>query len=123
MSGIIDSDEIKLNELSVNYDNINFYSNLDDALKQNFDGFIVATPPETHFEIGQKIIQKGIPLLIEKPFCLCLDEAQQLVDDAKSKNINTDARQSHGEVETGGIKVRVLGEDSNDFKFKIRNKN
>ena len=88
LSGIIDSDEIKLNELSVNYDNINFYSNLDDALKQKFDGFIVATPPETHFEIGQKIIQKGIPLLIEKPLCLCPDEAQQLVDDAKSKNIN-----------------------------------
>ena len=88
LSGIIDSDEIKLNELSVNYDNINFYSNLDDALKQDYDGFIVATPPETHFEIGQKIIQKGIPLLIEKPLCLCPDEAQQLVDDVKSKNIN-----------------------------------
>jgi hypothetical protein len=42
---------------------------------------------------------------------------------AKSKNISTNARGSHGEVEAGGIKVKVLGEDSNDFKFKIRNKN
>jgi hypothetical protein len=25
-------------------------------------------------------------------------------------------------VEAGGIKVRVLGEDSNDFKFKIKQK-
>ena len=41
---------------------------------------------------------------------------------AKSKNINTDARKSHGVVEAGGLKVRVLGEDSNDFKFKIKNK-
>jgi len=40
---------------------------------------------------------------------------------AKSKNINTNPRQAHGEIETGGIKVRVLGEDSNDFKFKIKN--
>jgi len=39
---------------------------------------------------------------------------------AKSKNINTDARKSHGVVEANGIKVKVLGEDSNDFKFKIR---
>jgi hypothetical protein len=31
-------------------------------------------------------------------------------------------RQSHGEVEAGGIKVRVLGDDANDFKFKIKNK-
>jgi len=42
---------------------------------------------------------------------------------AKSKNISTDARSSHGEVEAGGFKVRVLGQDSNDFKFKIKNKN
>jgi hypothetical protein len=43
---------------------------------------------------------------------------------AKSKNISMDPRQQHsGEINTGGIKVRVLGEDSNDFKFKIRNKN
>ena len=41
---------------------------------------------------------------------------------AKSKNINVDSRQSHGEVEAGGIKVRVLGDDSSDFKFKIKNK-
>ena len=41
---------------------------------------------------------------------------------AKSKNINMDPRQSHGVVEAGGIKVRALGESSNDFKFKIKQK-
>ena len=41
---------------------------------------------------------------------------------AKSKNINMDPRQSHGVVEAGGIKVRVLGDNSDDFKFKIKNK-
>jgi len=42
---------------------------------------------------------------------------------AKSKNISMDPRQQHsGVVEAGGVKVRVLGEDSNDFKFKIKQK-
>jgi len=41
---------------------------------------------------------------------------------AKSKNINMDPRQSHGVVEAGGIKVRVLGDDSNSFKFKMKRK-
>ena len=42
---------------------------------------------------------------------------------AKSKNVNMDPRQSHsGEIQAGGIKVRVLGEDANDFKFKIKRK-
>jgi len=40
---------------------------------------------------------------------------------AKSKNINMKPRQAHGEVEVGGIKVKVLGDNSSDFKFKIKN--
>jgi hypothetical protein len=40
---------------------------------------------------------------------------------AKAKNVNMNPRQSHGTIEAGGIKVRVLGEDSSDFKFKIKN--
>ena len=42
---------------------------------------------------------------------------------AKAKNINMDPRQQHsGEINTGGLKFKVLGDDSNDFKFKIKNK-
>ena len=40
---------------------------------------------------------------------------------AKAKNINMNPRQSHGTVEAGGIKVKVLGDNSSDFKFKIKN--
>jgi len=39
---------------------------------------------------------------------------------AKGKNIDVNPRGTHGNENTGGMKVRVLGEDSNDFKFKIR---
>ena len=41
---------------------------------------------------------------------------------AKAKNINTTARSSHGETNVGGMKVRVLGDDSASFKFKIKSK-
>ena len=39
---------------------------------------------------------------------------------ADGKNINVDPRGVHGGDQPGGLKVRVLGEDSNDFKFKIK---
>jgi hypothetical protein len=45
---------------------------------------------------------------------------------AKDKNINLDPRQTHGQFEAGGVKVRVLGESSSDMKnrsFKIKKKN
>ncbi len=40
---------------------------------------------------------------------------------ANAKNVNMSPRQSHGEVDAGGVKVRVLGDSSSDFKFKIKN--
>tara|TARA_R100001443_G_scaffold6499_1_gene15424 strand:- start:427 stop:1635 length:1209 start_codon:yes stop_codon:yes gene_type:complete len=40
---------------------------------------------------------------------------------AKSKNVDMNPRQSFGEVEAGGMKVKVLGDNSSDFKFKIKN--
>ena len=42
---------------------------------------------------------------------------------AKAKNVNMDPRQAHGKVESSGLKFKVLGDDANDFKFKIKNKN
>tara|TARA_Y100000593_G_scaffold51174_2_gene96278 strand:- start:11233 stop:12414 length:1182 start_codon:yes stop_codon:yes gene_type:complete len=42
---------------------------------------------------------------------------------AKSKNVNMNPRQERGgQVEGGGIKFKVLGDNSSDFKFKIKNK-
>jgi len=41
---------------------------------------------------------------------------------AKSKNVDMNPRQAFGEVQAGGMKVKVLGDNSNDFKFKIKNK-
>jgi len=42
---------------------------------------------------------------------------------AKDKNIDMNPRQVHGETNVGGVKYRVLGENANDFKFKIKSKN
>ena len=42
---------------------------------------------------------------------------------AKAKNVDMNPRQSHGKIEAGGMKFKVLGENTSDFKFKIKNKN
>ena len=45
---------------------------------------------------------------------------------AKDKNIDLNPRQTHGEINAGGMKVRVLGQSSADIKnrsFKIKSKN
>ena len=41
---------------------------------------------------------------------------------AKSKNVSMEPRQEfNGQINTSGLKVKVLGSNSNDFKFKIKN--
>ena len=42
---------------------------------------------------------------------------------AKAKNVDMNPRQAHGKIEAGGMKFKVLGDNSSDFKFKIKNKN
>jgi hypothetical protein len=39
---------------------------------------------------------------------------------SKAKNVNMNPRQAHGEIEAGGMKFKVLGDNSSDFKFKIK---
>ena len=45
---------------------------------------------------------------------------------AKDKNINLEPRKTHGEVNVGGVKYKVIGDSSSDIRnrsFKIRKKN
>jgi hypothetical protein len=41
---------------------------------------------------------------------------------AKAKNVDMDPRQSHKTIETGGLKFKVLGDDTSDFKLRIKNR-
>jgi len=40
---------------------------------------------------------------------------------AKAKNVDMNPRQNHGKIDAGGVSVKVLGDNSSDFKFKIKN--
>ena len=42
------------------------------------DGIIIATPPNSHFDISMRAIRAKIPILIEKPLTLNLGEAEEI---------------------------------------------
>lgn len=46
---------------------------------ESLDGVIIATPPVLHAEMAEVAIAAGVPVLIEKPMTLSVNEAQQLV--------------------------------------------
>jgi hypothetical protein len=41
---------------------------------------------------------------------------------AKDKNINLEPRQTHGETNVGGVKYKVLGSSTDDFRLRIKNR-
>ncbi len=86
--GVVEPNEEAQLELKHKFPDIMIYSCLDDSFDDNPDGYVVATPPETHFEIGEKIINNKISLLIEKPLTLSSKSSKELVDLAKKNNVN-----------------------------------
>ncbi len=78
LGGVVDFDLEKIKKIKDNYSKIMIFDNLDSALKENFDGFVVATPPNTHFEIAKSILYNKKPVLVEKPLTLSLEESEDL---------------------------------------------
>ncbi len=48
---------------------------------------VVATPVSTHFPLGKAVLESGKHLFIEKPMAASADECRQLVNIAKTKNL------------------------------------
>ena len=89
LGGMVDSNLSLIEKYKKDYPKIKIFNELDEALSNNFfDGFVVATPAETHFKIAKKIINNNFHLLVEKPLTLSIDDAKELVELSKIKNIN-----------------------------------
>lgn len=54
--------------------------------RDDVDGIVVATPPNTHFDIAKESILGGKHVFIEKPMTLDVKEAEELVELAKKHN-------------------------------------
>tara|TARA_R100001463_G_scaffold85139_4_gene140023 strand:+ start:3509 stop:4648 length:1140 start_codon:yes stop_codon:yes gene_type:complete len=101
------ADNVKQNQLDIN----NFVKKFlnKDNLMEDANGYhkalYTANNPDA---IAQHFYEQGKA-----------DALKETVD--KAKNVNTSARKSHGEIEVGGLKFKVVG-DQNSSGLKFRNK-
>lgn len=87
LGGVVEINKNRIDEIKYNFPNCLIYSSLDEALSAKFDGFIVATPVSTHYELALKIIKNKKPLLVEKPLTLDSESAKKLCDYAEKMNV------------------------------------
>ena len=88
LGGVVDKNLKLLRNISKNFSNCEIFSDLNESLNRDFDGFIVATPPISHFSIAEKIIKNNIPVLVEKPLTLDYQSAIKLNKLAKKNRVN-----------------------------------
>ena len=88
LKGVVDLDTNIVESCLNEFPSINGHFNISDALNKDYDGFIIASPASTHFEIAKILINARKPLLIEKPMTLSLDEAKELVTLVDKTKVN-----------------------------------
>ncbi len=88
LAGIVESDKGVLNSLGEKYPTVPTFSNIRDAVKEEFDGFTVATPTATHYQITEYLLNQKKHVLVEKPVALTAAEAHKLKELAEKQQVN-----------------------------------
>ena len=89
LGGIVEQKKDLLDQITEQYPDAKTYRNIDEALGyEEFAGFTVATPAETHHDIAVQIIKSGKHVLVEKPLCLNIKDAENMVNLAKQYKVN-----------------------------------
>ena len=86
LGAIIDSNNEILNSYS-SMKNCQLHNSITESLDFSYDGYIVATPAETHYKIAKDLINNSKNVLIEKPICLNSKESEDLIALAKRNEV------------------------------------
>src|SRR5687768_14995347 len=63
------------------------YTDYKELANVEIDALIIATPPSTHPEIACFFMERGIPVLCEKPLCLTVADAERIIATAAANNV------------------------------------
>lgn len=88
MAVAADRDEERRSRMSGLYPWVNLEPEADTVLEDpDIDAVIIATPVSTHYPFTKKALEAGKHVLVEKPFVVELDQAEELVEMAASKGL------------------------------------
>jgi len=88
VTAVSDVLEDRLAPLRKLYPGLKTSSNSAELIKDpSIDAIIIATPVSTHFELALAALRAGKHVLVEKPLASNSDHAQQLIDEAESRDL------------------------------------
>lgn len=85
LGGIVEANPTRLEALLQDYP-VEGFTNLDDAMSHQFDGYTIAAPAPFHYDIAKALLSKGQHVLVEKPMTLSAETSKELVEIAEKNN-------------------------------------
>ena len=82
---VYDANQKQLNTVKSKFKYIKICSTLNELLSKSLYAALLVTPPSTHYKIGDKILNKGINLFIEKPVTLSSKHLKKLIITSNKK--------------------------------------
>ncbi len=78
--GVADRREQKRELIAKSFPELTVYGDADEAIDDpRVEAIAIATPVSAHYSIARKALEKGKHVLVEKPFCVSVEEAEELV--------------------------------------------
>ncbi len=83
---VCDLDPARREAVNRQYPAVHVTDAVDEALDRA-DAIVVATPAASHHVIATQVVERGLPVLVEKPFALSVDEAEAVAELAYKRNV------------------------------------
>jgi len=83
--GIFDINKDRVEDMSLKF-GVDYFDNYKKLIKK-CDAIFIATPTTTHYQYAKECLEMGKHILLEKPMTNNLNEAKELVELAKKKNL------------------------------------
>ncbi|MBQ0106188.1 MAG: Gfo/Idh/MocA family oxidoreductase [Armatimonadetes bacterium] len=78
-----------MKECGIDTDKVTLYANVDELLdKEDLDGIFIASHCNSHTDYAVKVLNKNIPLYLEKPVAVSFEELKRLREAGKGKEDN-----------------------------------
>lgn len=84
---VCDTDESRLSVAREELGEVFVCSSLADLLASDIDLVVIITPHNTHYSIAMEALKAGKHVVLEKPMCITVDEATDMIEAAKKSNV------------------------------------
>ena len=83
LAAVCDLSDARREHVSYEYPSAQCFDNVDAFLSSDLDAVAIATPISTHFGLIEQVLAAGKHVLVEKPMCATVPEAEKIVATAK----------------------------------------